>query len=169
MRVLVVYGSKMGGTAGIAELVGNALTDAGFQVDVRPAPEVANLDPYNAVILGGAIYTGHWHRQARRFVKRHSDALQERPVWLFSSGPLNGSAAEEIPPVPQVQELGERIGARGHVTFGGRLPADATGFPASAMAKTHAGDWRDPARIRGWAADIAIELVSLDQLGRLRA
>ena len=37
-----------------------------------------------------------------------------------------------IPPVPQVQELLERIGARGHVTFGGRLPADAKGFPASA-------------------------------------
>ena len=144
MRVLVAYGSKMGGTAGIAELVGNALTDAGFQVEVRPAPEVADLGPYDAVIIGGAIYTGHWHRQARRFVKRHSGALRERPVWLFTSGPLDGSAAEEIPPVPQMQELVERIGAHGHVTFSGRLPADAKWFPASAMAKTHAGDWRDP-------------------------
>jgi menaquinone-dependent protoporphyrinogen oxidase len=71
--------------------------------------------------------------------------------------------------VPQVQELLERIGARGHVTFGGRLPADAKGFPASAMAKTRAGDWRDPERIRGWAADVAVELLSLDRLGRLHA
>jgi menaquinone-dependent protoporphyrinogen oxidase len=55
------------------------------------------------------------------------------------------------------------------VTFGGRLPADAKGFPASAMAKTHAGDWRDPERIRGWAAEVAMELVSLDQPGRLHA
>jgi menaquinone-dependent protoporphyrinogen oxidase len=90
-------------------------------------------------------------------------------VWLFSSGPLDGSAAEDIPPVPQVQELLERIGARGHVTFGGRLSADAKGFPASAMAKTHAGDWRDPERIRGWAADVAMDLLSLDQLGQLHA
>ena len=29
----------------------------------------------------------------------------------------------------------EKVGAKGHVTFGGRLPADAKGFPASAMAK----------------------------------
>ena len=71
--------------------------------------------------------------------------------------------------MPQVQELVERIGARGHVTFGGRLPADAKGFPASAMARTNAGDWRDPERIRGWAADVAMKLLALDQLGQLRA
>jgi menaquinone-dependent protoporphyrinogen oxidase len=115
------------------------------------------------------LYSGRWQREARRFVKRHSGALRERPVWLFSSGPLNGSAAEEIPPVPQVQELLGRIGARGHVTFGGRLPADAKGFPASAMAKTRAGDWRDPSQIRAWAAEVAAELVSLDPPGRLHA
>jgi menaquinone-dependent protoporphyrinogen oxidase len=90
-------------------------------------------------------------------------------VWLFSSGPLDGSAPEEIPTVPQVQALSDRVGARGHVTFGGRLPADAKGFPASAMAKTHAGDWRDPARIRAWAAEVAAELVSLDPPAQLHA
>jgi menaquinone-dependent protoporphyrinogen oxidase len=169
MRVLVTYGSKMGGTAGIAELVGQALIDAGFQADVRPVSKVDRIEAYDAVLVGGGLYSGRWQREARRFVKRHSGALRERPVWLFSSGPLNGSAAEEIPPVPQVQELLGRIGARGHVTFGGRLPADAKGFPASAMAKTRAGDWRDPSQIRAWAAEVAAELVSLDPPGRLHA
>jgi menaquinone-dependent protoporphyrinogen oxidase len=169
MRVLITFGSKMGGTAGIAELVGQALTDAGFQADVRPVSKVDRIEAYDAVLVGGALYSGHWHREARRFVKRHAEALRARPVWLFSSGPLNGSAAEAIPPVPLVQELLERVGARGHVTFGGRLPADAKGFPARAMAKTHAGDWRDPERIRGWAAEVAMELVSLDLPGRLHA
>jgi menaquinone-dependent protoporphyrinogen oxidase len=169
MHILVTYGSKMGGTAGIAELVGQALTDAGFQADVRPVSEGDNIEAYDAVIVGGALYSGRWHRAARRFIKRHTGALRERPVWLFSSGPLNGSAAGAIPPVPQVDELLERIGARGHVTFGGRLPANAKGFPASAMAKTHAGDWRDPERIRAWAAGVAMELMALDLPGRLHA
>src|SRR5512132_296833 len=101
MRMLVAYGSNMGGTAGIAELVGNALTDAGFQVGVQPAPEVADLGPYDTVIIGGAIYTGHWHRQARRFVKQHTGALRERPRvavqqrpagWLGSRGHPAGAA-----------------------------------------------------------------------------
>jgi hypothetical protein len=36
-------------------------------------------------------------------------------------------------------------------------------------ARTHAGDWRDPERIRGWAAEVSMELVSLDQPGQLHA
>jgi hypothetical protein len=46
------------------------------------------------------------------------------------------------------------------VTFGGRLERIATGFPASAMAKTHSGDRRNPERIRTWAATIAAELAT---------
>jgi hypothetical protein len=49
----------------------------------------------------------------------------------------------------------ERIGARGHTTFGGRLSADAKGFPASAMAKKMSGDWRNPDRIRAWTGELA--------------
>jgi len=44
------------------------------------------------------------------------------------------------------------------MTFGGRLPKAAKGFPASAMAKKQAGDWRNPQHIRGWARYIAREL-----------
>lgn len=164
MRVLVAYGTKMGGTAGIAEIVGDALTDAGFQVDVRAAADAADVGAYDAVVVGGALYAGRWHRHARRFLKRNAAALRGRPVWLFSSGPLDDSAADgDIPPVEQVRRLLELVGARGHVTFGGRLPADAKGFPASAMAKTHAGDWRHPERFRAWAAQVALQLVASDR------
>ena len=52
----------------------------------------------------------------------------------------------------------DRTGARGHATFGGRLSPDASGFPASAMAKKQAGDWRDPAQVRAWALLIARQL-----------
>ena len=62
---------------------------------------------------------------------------------------------KDIPPVKGVRALTERVGARGHITFGGRLSPDAKGFPASAMAKNRAGDWRDPAQGRGWVLSIA--------------
>ena len=81
-------------------------------------------------------------------------------MWLFSSGPLDDSAGERtIPPVGQVRSLIDRVNARGHATFGGRLAIDAKGFPASAMAKKNAGDWRDPECIRRWAGEIADSLV----------
>src|SRR6266511_4665988 len=55
MRVLVAYGTKMGGTAGIAEIVGDALTDAGFQVDVRAAADAADVGAYDGRRRRGAL------------------------------------------------------------------------------------------------------------------
>lgn len=160
MRALVLYGSKRGGTAGLAEMVGRALAAEGIEPDVRPAARrAADVSSYDVIIVGGALYANRWHPAARRFVKRHARELRERPVWLFSSGPLDDSAGTgDIAVVSPVAELMERIGARGHQTFGGRLAADASGFPASAMAKTRAGDWRDEGHVRRWVRDIAAEL-----------
>ncbi|MGZ6878983.1 MAG: flavodoxin domain-containing protein, partial [Mycobacteriaceae bacterium] len=156
MSVLVTYGSKRGGAMGLAEMVATDLREEGLQVDLLPPNKVKRLDKHEAVVVGGALYASRWHRAAKRFVKRHTGELRERPVFFFSSGPLDDSATREvIPPVEGVQALMERVGARGHITFGGRLSPDAKGFPASAMAKNRAGDWRDPAQVRAWARSIA--------------
>jgi len=78
MRALVVHGSKRGGTKGLAEMVGRALDDRSFEVVVRPAGEVDELDRCDLVV-GGALDAGRWHRDARRFVQRHRRALSEVP------------------------------------------------------------------------------------------
>jgi menaquinone-dependent protoporphyrinogen oxidase len=167
MRILVTCGSKRGGTTGIAELLAQVLTERGFQTDVRPPAEVESVEAYDAVVVGGALYAARWPWSASRFIKRHTEGLRSRPVWLFSSGPLDDSAARgEVPPVGQVRRLMERIGAQGHITFGGRLLPDAKGFIASKMARTNAGDWRDPRLIRAWAEGIADALRSLEQSRR---
>ena len=156
MKSLVAYGSKMGGTEGLAEMVGSALVDEGFEVIVADARAVQSVVDYDVVVLGGALYATRWHKEARRFVKRHEADLKKRKVWLFSSGPLDDSALEdEIPPVGHVRKAMDAVGARGHMTFGGRLLPDAEGFPASAMAKENAGDWRDESHVRSWVAGIA--------------
>jgi menaquinone-dependent protoporphyrinogen oxidase len=159
MRVLVSSGSKRGGTAGLARMIGDALTEAGCDVVVSPAKDVGDLDGVDAVIVAGALYANRWHRDARRFVRRNTSALRELPVWLVSSGPLDDSAEDrDIPPTSQVAKLVHRVGARGHVTFGGRLEPDAKGFPARAMAKNKAGDWRSPAHVRRWVTTVVNEL-----------
>ena len=156
MRVLVTWGSKRGGTEGIARMVGAVLAEAGHDPVLLPASEARGAQRFDAVIVGGALSASRWHPAARRFVWRQRTALRRIPVWLFSSGPLDESADRgELPPTAQVRALAELVGAQGHVTFGGRLEADARGFPASVMARTHGGDWRNPARIRAWAADVA--------------
>jgi menaquinone-dependent protoporphyrinogen oxidase len=159
MRVLVTWGSKRGGTEGIGRMLGDALHARGFDVVMAPANRVKGLDTFDAVIVGGALYSNRWSAIARRFVSRHVELLRKVPVWLFSSGPLSDSADREtIPATPQVAVLAEWLGAQGHVTFGGRLDPNARGFPASAMAKKKSGDWRNPDRIRAWATEIATAL-----------
>jgi menaquinone-dependent protoporphyrinogen oxidase len=158
-RVLVAFGSKRGGTAGLARMIGEALTEAGCDARVSPARDVHHVADADAVIVAGALYMNRWQRGARRLVRRHTAQLRTLPVWLVSSGPLDDSATDrDIPPTPQVKKLAERINARGHVTFGGRLSPDATGFPAGAMAKTQAGDWRDAAHVQRWVASVVQEL-----------
>jgi menaquinone-dependent protoporphyrinogen oxidase len=156
MRVLITWGTKRRGTEGIAKIIADTLVQQGYAATLAPAAKVRDLHTYDAVVIGGALYANRWQRDARRFVARHVRALRGLPVWCFSSGPLDDSAGErEIPPCPEVAVLMDRIGARGHITFGGRLEPEARGFPASAMAKKRSGDFRDPKRIRTWATHLA--------------
>ncbi|HEY7488449.1 MAG TPA: flavodoxin domain-containing protein [Streptosporangiaceae bacterium] len=160
-RILIAYGSKRGATAEIAEWIGAALRDRGLEADVRPAHGVGFVSRYDAVIVGGALYARRWHRDARWFVRHFRSRLEHMPVWLFSSGPLDRTAAEqELPPVPSAAKAAVRIGARGHVTFGGRLTSDAGGFLAAKIAQTNSGDFRDREAVRTWASGIAEELTA---------
>jgi menaquinone-dependent protoporphyrinogen oxidase len=103
MRVLIAYGSTRGGTAGLAEMIADEFRDAGIEARLQPAASIDVLDKSDAVIVAGALYANRWHRDARRFVKRHAAALRRRPVWLVATGPLDESAASgSIKPVHQV-------------------------------------------------------------------
>jgi menaquinone-dependent protoporphyrinogen oxidase len=159
MSILVTYGSRNGGTEGLAEMVAQDLREEGFTVEVLPARRVKDLEGKDVVIVGGALYAFRWHKDARRFVRRHASELRSRRVYFFSSGPLDESAAStEIPPVKGVAKLMGRVGALGHVTFGGYLAPEVKGFPAAAMAKKNAGDWRDADHVRRWVTSIATDL-----------
>jgi len=159
MRVLVTYGSERGGTEGLARMVTDGLCEKGLAVDLLPPDRVRGLDGYDAVIVGGALYANRWHKDSRRFVKRHTKELKQRRVYFFASGPLDDSATRtDIPPVKGVKALMQRVGTRNHVTFGGRLAPDAKGVVAGAMAKKHAGDWRDAGQVRAWAGSVAAQL-----------
>jgi len=50
--------------------------------------QIQAVDGFDAVVLGSAVYAGHWLKPARELVDRSRDALAARPVWLFSSGPI---------------------------------------------------------------------------------
>lgn len=163
-RVLVAYGSRNGSTAELARWIGEALTEAGLRADVRPAGDVASVADYDAVVLGSGLYAGRWLREPVRFARRHRRALLDRPVWLFSSGPLDSSASagdDDRLPVRAAVKVADRLDAQEHVTFGGRLVAGARGFLArQLLAKGRGGDFRDRARVHVWATRVATEIAA---------
>ncbi|WP_055701161.1 MULTISPECIES: flavodoxin domain-containing protein [Streptomyces] len=159
-KVLVAYATKNWATAEIARTITEVLRDEGVDSVMRPAREVGEIQAYDAVVIGSPLYEGRWHKDARRFVRLQREALSKRPVWLFSSGPLDPSASErDIPPVPAVRQILIRIHAKGHVTFGGCLNDDAGGWAARMIIKSgKGGDFRDFKQISAWAQRVAAEL-----------
>ncbi|MEU2337951.1 flavodoxin domain-containing protein [Streptomyces sp. NPDC006654] len=158
--VLVTYGTRNGSTAHIAESIAATLREKGLTVETMRAVSVPFVDRYDAVVVGGGLYAGCWHKDARTFVRRHRKDLAERPVWFFSSGPLDASASErDIPPVRAVRRAMQDLHARGHATFGGCLEQDADGWLARRILHSgKGGDFRDFEAVEAWAAGIAGEL-----------
>lgn len=161
MRVLVTAASRHGATAEIATIIGQTLTGAGLEVDVKPIRTLEGVAGYNAVILGSGVYIGRWMPEATEFVQRHAVELAARPVWLFSSGPTGSPELKpEADPIG-IMELVASIKARGHRTFAGRLDKGRLGIGERLLVgAVHApeGDFRDPEAITAWAGEIAGEL-----------
>jgi menaquinone-dependent protoporphyrinogen oxidase len=156
MRILVAYGSTHGATAELAEAVAEELGARGFTADVVNAAEVTDLDRYDAVVIGGSLYWDRWQPDARGLVERCAEPLRELPVWFFSSGPTDGSAAGgSLAPVPEVQRLARSIDIAGHTTFGGLMTAAPGRLVRRLTPATRIGDFRDRDQVTEWVARIA--------------
>ena len=85
---------------------------------------------------------------------------------MFSSGPVGDPDQPEKPEwnePPKIVKTVESLGARDHVVFGGRLPAEPHGPIEKAMVAGIPAEFRDRrdwGEIRSWAAAIAAELRS---------
>jgi menaquinone-dependent protoporphyrinogen oxidase len=146
MKVLITYGSKMGGTAELADMMAAALRDLGLQAEVHPVFLADHVEAFDAVVVGSALYMQRWRRDARRFVERNTELLRERPVFFFSD-PLDDGTDQMIPPTKQTDRLLRRVGGVGHTMFGGRLP----------------GNRRDRGEVIAWANGVATFLVALQR------
>jgi menaquinone-dependent protoporphyrinogen oxidase len=166
MTVLVAYASKRGSTAEIAETVAATLRREGLGVCLEKAEDVQCLDPYDAVVLGSAVYMERWRGDARHFLKKHRKALKQMPFWAFSSGPVGDPSKDkpEWAEPPKIIEKVEDLGGREHVVFGGCMPAEPGNFIEKAMVEGTPREFRDRrdwAEIREWAHVIANALVAV--------
>ena len=159
-HVLVAYASEHGSTAGLAQAIAKTLDDNGLRVTCVEASDVESLDPFDAVILGSAVYARRWRVEARRFLRRYAHELAERPFWVFSSGPIGDPAKDNAAWEEPARTMAKAIelGARDHVVFGGSVPEHPEGMMMRSMAKNTPPEYRDRRdwdAVRAWAEGIA--------------
>jgi menaquinone-dependent protoporphyrinogen oxidase len=152
----------------MARVIGGKLADHHIAVDIVPPAAVDSIDDYDAVILGSAVYAGHWLAPARDFATRFRDPLAARPVWLFSSGPVGDPSRKLVQSMEQdpadVTRIRQAIQVRDHQMFDGRLDPQALSVMQRAsllVFRGMRGDFRNWAVITQWADSIAVDLAAL--------
>ena len=172
MKMLVAYATRHGATQGIAERIAHTLEKDGLDVTLRPVDRIGDVSEYDAFVIGSAAYYGRWLKEATHFVRREQETLADRPVWLFSSGPVGTKPTDGTDPVKAAEpeeftEFDHQIPARDRRVFygawnptlspGGLLERLSRMLPAVRDALP-AGDFRDWPAIEAWAHGIARQL-----------
>jgi menaquinone-dependent protoporphyrinogen oxidase len=145
----------------ISNEIVRGLRDRGIRADFVAPEEVVSLRGYDAVVIGSAIYAGHWMKPATSFVDNHRRELVERPVWIFSSGPVGAPPVPNTEPV-DTERIAAAVHAREHRSFSGRLDRDHLGLAERVMVNlVHAedGDFRDWDAVQAWTKSIAESLL----------
>ncbi len=180
--VQVIYGSRHGGTRGIAERIGAVLRDEGVDATAVPADR-ATTPGVDGFVVGSGVYMGAWLSDPIDFLERHQKELAEHPVWLFSSGPLVGSSKEkpDVDPIEnalgpadgpgsggrkKIAEVTSAIKPRDHRVFLGAYdPSDPPKSMSERVVRMMMGakvlprgDFREWDKIEAWAREIAASL-----------
>src|SRR3954466_15218879 len=167
-KVLVASASKHGSTEEIAEAIGDVLRAHGLEVEVKRMEDVDTLFPYDAYVLGSAVYLDGWLRRATHFIDRHGELIATRPTWLFSSGPIGDPAHVPVEESFDAGGTGPRTQAGAPRACGGRArePGRCGGKldkaqlsigerAAAGLLRVPAGDYRQWDAITAWATAIA--------------
>ncbi len=162
--ILVAYATRYGSTREVAEQVAATLRDSGLEANIQPAREVRTLEAYRSVVLGAPLYMFRWHKDAKRFLRRHRQALAGRPVAIFCLGPIHDEEKEYQDARAQLDKQLARfpwLTPAAIEIFGGVWDPSKLGFPFNvlpALKQIPASDIRDWDAIRAWASGLAAKL-----------
>jgi menaquinone-dependent protoporphyrinogen oxidase len=166
MNVLVTAASKEGSTTEIAEAIARTLRRRGLDATVSPPQRVGDACGYDAFVIGSAVYMGRWLEPSSDLVRRLGRAVSDRPVWLFSSGPVGDPSRKLVQQMgadpAELPALLAQTKAREHRMFAGKLVKEHVSRAqrlSLSIFRGFEGDFRDWADIDRWASQIADALV----------
>jgi menaquinone-dependent protoporphyrinogen oxidase len=151
-QVLVLYATKHGSTREVADVIASTLRERGSNVDLHPASEIRKpLAGADLVVLGAPLYSGRWHKDAHRFLKRHRGELVSIPVAVYGMGPRDDTAEAWQ---AARKQLNDALTKHGWLT-----PAAVAVFGGVDPPKRHMvpkRDLRNWNAIRDWASKLVV-------------
>ncbi len=166
-KVLVVYGTKSGCTAGVAARIGETLAEEGLTVEVVPAEDRPDPSGYDAVVVGSGIRVAQWHGAAKEWVLDNAAALKARPVAFYTCCLTVATDAEDAGKMEEVRAYTDPLIEESGVTpvelglFAGWNEAKRFSLPERLILKAlkaPKGDFRDMDAIAEWTRGAAGKL-----------
>lgn len=162
MRILVTTASRHGWTSRVGHAVAQVLEAAGYDVTRQSIAEndvvsdVLDTDGYDAVIIGGSVYTKTWLTRA---LKAQDELLRRGvPTYAFAVGVLDVTPDPGASRWTAPRSAGN---AEERVTFAGRITREGLSVrEKSLLAAVRAkdGEYTDWEGVRAWALGVAADL-----------
>lgn len=162
-KLLVVYATRAGSTAEVAQAIAERLCAQGFDAEVRPVAAVHGLDGLQAVVLGSAVRYGAWLPEMLKFVEAQRAALAALPVAVFTlhMQALDDSQASARARRSHSQAVQHALQPRDEAWSAGKVDPGTLSFferLAVKLVRSPVGDRRDWPRIRAWADGLGASL-----------
>ncbi|MCX5858527.1 MAG: flavodoxin domain-containing protein [Proteobacteria bacterium] len=158
-KILVVYATKSGSTAEVAQAIAEEFRAQNAVVDVFEVKKASQPEGYTAVVVGSAIRYGRWLPDAIKYLKTHKDQLSRIPIAYFNCGIflVQGKPGQKEEAKKYNAPAEEIVKPVAEIGFGGKLDFGKLNFWERQLGKIvgiPAGDYRDFNVIRAWAREI---------------
>ena len=163
-KILVAYASKCGSTAEISHIITESLCSSGLSVELNKASSVKNLEDYQGVVLGTAIYMSSPLKEATNFIEDFGSQLAKIPFAIFDvcltmkdATPENQRIAlDYLKPMTDIVSPIKTGAFSGRIELASLPPLYRMFAQADNEGILAEGDYRDWKAISDWAGELGI-------------
>jgi menaquinone-dependent protoporphyrinogen oxidase len=86
LNVLLIYGTRWGGTEKVAHTIAKAIEQEGNSVDVFDAKKSPQpIDTYDLFVVGSGLRADKWTKESLEFLDKNKEVLKTKKIALFVS------------------------------------------------------------------------------------